>query len=42
MNLCKDFCKEVLVEDNSVSPVDRMVVMNDSVKYMQQKFILYP
>ena len=36
MNLCKDFCKEVLVEDNSVSPVDRMVVMNDSVKYMQQ------
>lgn len=36
MNLCKDFCKDVLIEDNSVSPVDRMVVMNDSVKYMQQ------
>lgn len=36
INLTRDFCKDILVEENNVSPLDRIAVMNDSVNYMQQ------
>lgn len=36
INLTRDFCKDILVEENNVSPLDRMAVMNDSVRYMEK------
>lgn len=37
MELTRDFCKQVLVEENNVSPVDRMQVMNDSARYFAEQ-----